>query len=191
MENESFLKNKLITSFLKNSTNKNAYELAINNPTLENQQQLDKLFKAFYFDIRFISHISSTIHFNAINYDKRTRTQNSRYNLTLDSSIDKNDNDNSFINLLIDEESKISLDKLLSHESILKQVSCPILYASLKKLTKKQLKIIELAYVNGLSDTEIGKLLNISQQSISKTHKKALKELASFFIENKGGKSVD
>ncbi len=48
------------------------------------------------------------------------------------------------------------------------------LYIVFKKLTKKQQKILYLAYVEGLIDREIAMKLNVSRQYISKIRKIAL-----------------
>ena len=172
-------KNQLLASFLDNPKYFDAYRLAMEDPTTENLQTLDRFFKEFYFDIRFTSYISSTIYFNAINFDKRQRMQNSRHSLTLDASIPEG-NGSSFAEMLNDPETSISLDMVLMDESLPDQVTSSDLFAALQTLTPKQLQILELSYVNGLNDTEIGLALAKSQQTVSKTRKRALKALRAF-----------
>ena len=185
-ENKVFLENNLIVSFLKNPMHKRLYHQAICNPTQENKHQLDKLFKAFYFEIRFASHIASTIHFNAINYDKRFRKMNTRFHLTLDATVSSEDGETTFKELLADDKAHLIIVEIISKRSILEQVECPILHRALQTLSDKQLEIIQLVYLHGLSDTEVSRVLNISQQSVSKTHKKALKKLYDFISEGGG-----
>lgn len=55
---------------------------------------------------------------------------------------------------------------------------------SIQQLTVKQKEVIDLAYVKGLSDTEIGKKLGKTQQAISKLHKNAFKKIRTFLIKN-------
>jgi len=50
----------------------------------------------------------------------------------------------------------------------------PILYKAIKSLNKRQQQILYLAYVINISDTEISKKLNVSQQAISKSKNNAL-----------------
>lgn len=47
-----------------------------------------------------------------------------------------------------------------------------------------QLRVLELSYIYGLKDTEIAKLFGVSQQVISKTHKKSLKRIRNYFKES-------
>lgn len=179
-ENPELLRNNLIESFLKIPTNKEAYWKAISVPTPENKDNLDMLFKEFYFKIRFTSHISSTIKFNSINFDKRLRKIQSRFNTILDTKLSKEDVDESFTDLLIDYQHSISLDSILINEDITEHITLPLIHEALQTLTQKQKQIINLAYVKGLNDTEIGVLLNKSQQAISKVHRKALKKLLNY-----------
>ena len=174
-------KNQLLASFLGHPDYYAAYRLAMEDPTTENLERLDRFFKEFYFDIRFTSYISSTIYFNAINFDKRQRMQNSRHCLTLDATIPEG-NGISFAEMLCDAESSTSLDAVLMDASLPDQVASTDLFAALQTLTTKQLQILELSYVNGLNDTEIGIALSKSQQTVSKTRKRALKSLR-FFME--------
>lgn len=189
-ENGELLRNNLIESFLKIPANKKAYWKAISDPTPENRDKLDSLFKEFYFKIRFISHISSTLKFNSINFDKRTREIQSRFNTILDNKISTEDGLESYADLLVDEQNSISLDSILINEDISEQVTLPLVHEALQTLTQKQKQIINLAYVKDLNDTEIGVLLNKSQQAISKIHRKALKKLLDY-IESKVGYGGD
>ena len=183
-ENRKFLENNLIKSFLKNPDNRKLFYETITNPTAENYVELDNKFKIFYTYIRFISHISSTLKFNSINYDKRIRLLNKRYSPTLDAPISNDqDGDNTFLDLVESNDDFRVADEVFSKEIITEQVTSPVLYNALQLLTKTQLQIIHLAYVEGLNDTEIAQVLNKTQQAISKTHKKALKNLLKY-IEN-------
>ncbi|MFY0521059.1 sigma factor-like helix-turn-helix DNA-binding protein [Lysinibacillus sp. UGB7] len=190
VENPELLNNDLVISFLKIPTYKNIYTETISNPTPENMKNLDILFKQFYSKIRFISHISTTLKFNSINYDKRVRLINSRFSPTLDASINSNEGDETFLDLIVDEQSYNPLDEIVINDNLDEHITCPILYGALNSLTKKQKEIINLAYVEGLSDTEIGQKLYKTQQAVSKTHKKALENMLTYIEihKNKGGK---
>ena len=182
-ENQEFLHNEVVISFLKIPINKNIYMDTISNPTQENMNELDRLFKQFYFKIRFISHISSTLKFNSINYDKKWKLVQSRFILTLDSSINSNEGEGVFVDLIADEQSENLFNETVLNNSLEEHVTCPLLYNALNSLTKKQKEIIYLAYIEGLNDTEIGQRLNKSQQAISKTHKKALGNILTYLEE--------
>lgn len=186
-ENTKLLQNDIVSSFLKQPLNKQIYYKAISNPTKENMKELDNKFKHFYFNIRFISHISTTLHFNSVNFDQRQRKLQSRFqaprNIVRESGFESEENN--YLESIPDENAKISLNTFLSKEDITKQISSPTLYQALNGLSPKQKQIINLAYVNGLSDTEISKLLDKSQQAVSKMHKNALGNLLKFLESDK------
>lgn len=183
IENQELLDNDLVVSFLKIPTNKEIYMNTISNPTPENMKELDILFKHFYFKIRFISHISITLKFNSINYDKRVRLLQSRFSTTLDASINSSEGEETFLDLMADEQAENLIGEAIISDDLDEHVTCPIIYEALNSLTRKQKEIINLAYAKGLSDTDIGMILNKTQQAVSKTHKKALKNMLTY-IEN-------
>lgn len=183
-ENIELLQNDIVTSFLKQPLNKQSYLKAISEPTKENMEDLDNKFKQFYFKIRFVSHISSTLHFNSVNFDKRQRKLQSRFQTTFSKNSGNEGEDNNYFDSIPDKNADISLNTLLSKEDITKQISCPKLYVALNRLSPKQMQIINLAYVIGLNDTEISILLGKSQQAISKMHKKALGNLIDYIESN-------
>ncbi len=189
-ENHQLINNELVISFLKIPTNKEKYMDTIINPTTENMKELDMLFKHFYFKIRFISHISSTLKFNSINFDKKLRLIQSRFSLTLDAKINANEGQETFLDLIADEQAEGHFSEVNLKDNLDDYVISPILYDALNSLTKKQKEIISLAYAEGLSDTEIGRRLNKSQQAVSKTHKKALENMM-MYIKNHGEKKGD
>lgn len=184
-ENRQLLKNDLVISFLKIPTNKEKYMETISNPSPENRKELDKLFKHFYFKIRFISHISSTLKFNSINFDKKLRLIQSRFSLTLDATIHSNEGQETFLDLVADEQAEDYFSDIILNDNLDEYVISPILYDALNSLTKKQKEIISLAYAEGLSDTEIGRRLNKTQQTVSKTHKKALEKMLIYIERQK------
>ena len=186
-ENQQLINNELVISFLKIPTNKEKYMDTIINPTTENMKELDMLFKHFYFKIRFISHISSTLKFNSINFDKKLRLIQSRFSLTLDATINANEGQETFLDLVADEQAEGHFSEVNLKDNLDDYVISPILYDALNSLTKKQKEIISLAYAEGLSDTEIGRRLNKTQQAVSKTHKKALENMM-MYIKNHGEK---
>ena len=178
-ENPDFISNNLVRLFLDIPENRTLYEKVISNPTDENNKEIDLAFREFYLRFRFISHISSTLFYNSINYDKRLRLLNSRFSLTLDAPLNTENEETTHLDLLMKENSTTEGEySFLNNDSLMKIVENEDLYNALKTLTEIQLKILNLAYIKGLSDTEIARQLNKSQQTISKTHKLALKKLA-------------
>lgn len=184
-ENKLFLENKAVKSFLEVERNKKLFFHVISYPTPENKRILDEEFRKHFFTIRFTAFISSLIYYNAINYDKRHRMLSNRYQLTLDKPIGVNHEKQSFKDLLKDSYSQIQIDNILESSDIKDYLSEELYVKAIDQLTKKQKEVINLAYVKGYSDTEIGTLLGKSQQAISKLHKKALEKMHKFIQENR------
>lgn len=188
-ENSELLQNDLVISFLKSPLNQEVYKEAIINPTPENKQKLDMRFKQFYFKIRFISHISTTLKFNSINYDKRQRLLKSRFPAILDAPLNSEEGEGTTLDVIANEATFNSSMDLYLSDDIIDHVSHQLLYEALQTLTDKQKQIINMVYIKGLSDTEISFLLNKSQQAISKTHKRALANIKKYIETHAKGEN--
>lgn len=159
-------KKRLITLFLNQEDNHqlfNKYQLEENKSI---QILLDKRFQIFYRKYRLISYIIKILHYESIHFDKNLRVDKSRYQLqSHEFNIDN------ITTGKIDEycENSLSLKDHLSNEALSKEFS---------KLTTTQQKVLTLSFLSEFNDTEIASKLGVSQQSISKTKKTALKKLA-------------
>lgn len=189
-ENKDFLENTIVKSFLMREKNQKLLVQVICEPTEENKKLIDNEFKKFYFDVRFTSYISTILYFNAINFDKRHRKMLNRQPLTVDQPIKDDTSSTSFNAMLVDAEMEIQVEDILRSDNIEDYITNPVLYEAIQSLTEKQKEVISLAYVKGLTDTEISKVLNKSQQAVSKIHKTALKSICKF-IKRKGGLKDD
>ncbi len=176
--NQEFLNNKIIKNFLNNIENQELLLNVIENPNENNKNKIDESFKKFYFNVRFISFISQTIYFSAINFDKKIRLVNSRFPLIADSNL-KEDDQLSIKDLIVDDKAHIDIEQIINDENLEKYVGDEKLLQAILLLTETQKKIISLSYIDGLSDTEIARKLNKSQQTVSKTRKKALENIHS------------
>lgn len=185
-ENSEFLNNSLVVSFLNTPLHKEVYLETIINPIPENMKKLDILFKNYYFNIRFTSYISTTLKFNSINYDKRAKLIQARFLTTLDAAINPIEGEaTTFRDLVADENAEKIFEIAISNGSLEQQITSPLLHDAYKILTAKQKEIINLAYVEGLNDTEIGMILNKTQQAVSKAHKKALEKMLNYINNHK------
>ncbi|CAM4186764.1 hypothetical protein BAMA_24435 [Bacillus manliponensis] len=188
-ENEEFLNNTIVKSFLENEENQLLLLDAICNQNKHTREQLDLEFKKFYFQIRFTAFISNTIYFNAINYDKKYRKMSIRHPLTVDQPL-ADERDSSFKDLIVDKNAEVKVEELLGSVHLEDYIVNPLLHAAISELSAKQKQVLNLAYVNGLTDTEISKYVGKSQQAISKLHKKGLENIYKY-IESKGGGKRD
>ncbi|OKP96768.1 sigma-70 family RNA polymerase sigma factor [Paenibacillus sp. P46E] len=121
---------------------------------------------------KFVAYITSLFHYNSINFDKKIRKLNKRYSLILD------DNDKETYYPV-----SSMTDDISSFLTLEDQISDSNLYCKFMELTKREREILNFSIYFELSDTKIAKLLEISQQSISKTKKHALRKLRDSFTE--------
>ncbi|WP_157796253.1 sigma-70 family RNA polymerase sigma factor [Bacillus xiapuensis] len=184
-ENKEFFGHVIVQSFLKKKENKCLLIEAICTGNKDIRKKIDTEFKKFYFQIRFTTFISDTLYYNAINYDKRIRKIAQRHPLIINKPVGEEDG-NTLEDVLMDPYAEIKIEDLLQSSSIEDYIVDSVLYEALKELPPKQKQVIDLAYVKGLSNTEISKRLGKTQQAVSKLHKKALEKINKTIIQ-KGG----
>lgn len=167
----------IFQSFFSNKEHYTLYQKYLDNPTKENSEALDMAFRLFLYEIRLFKYTSTLIRNYTIDVVKRYR-RHYKINLYIidhNSSLKNNlldllQHDNSFpVPLLLDDKS--------DPFTIYQHVTNDDLKNALKSLTKKQISIIELIYMHEMNNKSIANLFNISEQSVSATHKRALNNI--------------
>jgi RNA polymerase sigma factor (sigma-70 family) len=184
-DNPNLYNSNVFRSFITDNENREVFEEAICNPNNLNKQLLEERFKKFYFNIRFTSYLSTSIHFNAVNFDKKDRKLKTRNQLILHNA--HNEDPNMSLIEMIPEQSRGNCPEE-AYEDTLKEVEEIVesedLYNALQQLTSNQKEIIRLAYIDGMKDIEIASTLRKSQQAVSKSHQKALFTLRKILNNN-------
>jgi RNA polymerase sigma factor (sigma-70 family) len=184
-DNPNLYNSNVFKSFITDYENRMIFEEAICNPNKFTKQQLEKRFKKFYFNIRFTSYLSTSIHFNAVNFDKKDRKLKTRNQLILNNAY--NEDPNLSLIEMIPEQSRGNCPEE-AFEDTLNEVDEIVesedLYNALQQLTSNQRDIIKLAYIDGMKDIEIASRLKKSQQAVSKSHQKALFTLRKILTKN-------
>ncbi|WP_017379718.1 sigma-70 family RNA polymerase sigma factor [Paenisporosarcina sp. TG-14] len=179
---EKHMKNPIIKSFLNIAENMDLLKEVINNPTSILTKKLDDTFREFYFRIRFTSYLSQAIYFNAINYDKKVKLFSDRNKSILDIPV-KDKKGRTVIELFCSMEWKDCQEDCIYSSNIKDHLTNDSLYKGIEQLTENQRQLLSLAYIFDLTDSEIATYFNVSQQAVSKSHKKILKKLREI-IEN-------
>lgn len=179
---EKHMKNPIIKSFLNIVENMDLLKEVINNPTSILTKKLDDTFREFYFRIRFTSYLSQAIYFNAINYDKKVKLFSDRNKSILDIPI-KDKKGRKVLDFFCSMEWKHCQEECIYSSNIKDHLTNYSLYKGIEQLTENQRQLLSLAYIFDLTDSEIATYFNISQQAVSKSHKKILKKLREI-IEN-------
>ncbi|MDT9027482.1 sigma-70 family RNA polymerase sigma factor [Rossellomorea yichunensis] len=164
--------NKAVESFLSQSKHQELLKEFLTSPSPSAEDYLNEAFKAHYFAIRFTSYVSSSLYFHSVNFDKKIRLHRGRQLLTLDQPL-SGEKEGTFKDIIPDSEESF----ILPEQSLKDAISDDALLAAFRKLTNKQRAILDLAYVNGMSDTEIARVLRVTQQAVSKSHRNALARL--------------
>ncbi|MCR6525379.1 sigma-70 family RNA polymerase sigma factor [Lysinibacillus capsici] len=164
-------RNPLIAGFLKDNDHYEHYEKAILNPTTENKNKVEEMFKSYYEKVRMNAYIFSLIKYYAIDFDKKVKKLNNRYVLTLDKPAINDEK----VNLI--DSLKSSIQFTTECKTLKDEITDEKTIRALNSLTDYQYKILDLIYVKSLTNKEIAALVNSTPQNISNIHKKALKKL--------------
>lgn len=158
----NLLKNKVLSDFFSNNYYLNVLVLSLFEQK-DDKKRLNKLFKDFYCNYRFISYISKYLNYETSHFIIKEEKILSMLDLEEDTIPDRaydNNNDN---NITVNNFSDYILDYKL--------------FCACKKITDYQKIIIYLAFFLDMNDLQIANKLNVTRQSISKTRKRALMAL--------------
>lgn len=141
----------------------------------ENKIKLEQAFKIFYFELRFVKYLSTTVHYASIDYDKKRKKREERMVMIYDQPIN---NEGTFclgelfqegINNEDDNKKVVSPDEfgnLLENKSV---------YSVYSNLTEKQKLILTLSYSHNYQDKEIATMLHVSNKQFPKQNQRHLK----------------
>ncbi|MCR8641998.1 sigma-70 family RNA polymerase sigma factor [Paenibacillus sp. N1-5-1-14] len=169
---QAFSQYPVIRLFMQEQTQFDTLLSFLQDGTEENMQALNQAFRTFYTEMRLIRYISSLIHYTSIDYDKRYRRYAQRFPLTLDEPLTNEDTGGS---------SKREQVRAMDSDQVgdrLEQLDIDIkLHTAILELTAKEKLILTRIYIEQLTDTEVAKQLELSQQAVSKMKNQALKKL--------------
>lgn len=172
-KNKDNLKNPIIKNFLRKEKNLNLLMKAVLHPSKYNKEAVDKAFRSYYLKVKKIKYVSNLIYFFSIDFDKKQRKHQNNQSLILDKNI-TNEAETTFKELIPDK--KQSTDNIFG-SSLIDHIEDKRLAKALKKLTEKQLQVLELIYLKNVSLKEISFILDSTPQNVSNQHRKALIKL--------------
>ncbi|KKE78146.1 sigma-70 family RNA polymerase sigma factor [Bacilli bacterium] len=177
---KSQMNQPIIKNFLKDENNYALFNKALQEPSdTENIEKLDVAFQKYYKSIKILGYISKLIYFYSIDFDKRKNNYKNKevFIKDKDSSFDKNFDDQSLQDVYFSSKKDLTFEGFQNYQSFLDQIEDEKLYQNIKSLKPMQLRIIELIYVQGLSNKEVAAVLSESEQTVSYNHRAALKKL--------------
>lgn len=174
------IKNPLLKSFLADKKHYDLYQNYYQYPTEVTKEKLNSSYQKFHAKLRAISYFSKVIHYSARHIDKRTRTHENRYVLMLDGHKEDSGDELSLKDCLQDQHAQRKFEEHLN-EKIEDFIEDKKLFHAISTLNERQKQILYLSYIMNFSDTEISKILNVTQQAISKSRVAALKKVRRLF----------
>ncbi|MBC9721087.1 MAG: sigma-70 family RNA polymerase sigma factor [Lactobacillus sp.] len=160
---------KILKDFLNLNENKLLYRAYLENPNIENKKELDSRFRKHFYLVRCISYFLKIIHFESKHFDKKQRKRNEKFQLILDKQTEE---DNKIIDLVPDNKTPeylaLNLEDLVENQD---------LYYAIQNLNNKQKLLLNLIFIEGLKDTEIAEMFNITQQAVTKMKKNVINKL--------------
>lgn len=160
---------KILKDFLNLNENKLLYRAYLENPNIENKKELDSRFRKHFYLVRCISYFLKIIHFESKHFDKKQRKRNEKFQLILDKQTEE---DKKIIELVPDNKTQeylaLNLEDLVENQD---------LYYAIQNLNNKQKLLLNLIFIEGLKDTEIAEMFNITQQAVTKMKKNVINKL--------------
>lgn len=184
-EHQHELSNRVIESFLSSSEYYRLFVDAVCFPTPGHRERLDEAFHRFFSEIRLIHYISKLI--SRVSRDCYQREKKRLHHVSTSTLFYVLQSEGIAQEPQFSEKGEEVIDIVVRNaKRLLEHVSHPSLYQALTHLTKRQLDILELYFLYHLTHEEIGQVLGISQQSVSKSYNKALAALRVFYREGEG-----
>jgi RNA polymerase sigma factor (sigma-70 family) len=185
-QHQEFLSNPVMKAFLNNEEHLSIFATAISFPSKINKGNLNEKFKQFYLELRLTKYLSTLLHYDSINFDKKKRKLADRFPLLLDQPVNYGGEELTLLVDIIPSDGVVKESELIFHKShsLEEHLTDMRLFEAIKILTDRQKRILELSYIEQMSDRRISIELGVSQQSISKTRNKALSRIKEFL---KGG----
>ncbi|MDQ0297729.1 DNA-directed RNA polymerase specialized sigma24 family protein [Salibacterium salarium] len=161
------------TTFIKKEEYEHLFREYILHPTTFKKALLQSKFYQFVQEQRLVAYMSKSIHYTAVNFDKKARLFSERNQVWLDQPMEEGGTPKDLLSS--DEESNgLSLESHLSSQN---------LYKAWMALTSKQQDVLSLSFVYGYTDGEIGHIFEQSQQSISRIKNRAFVQLRRYYDE--------
>ncbi|GAE47111.1 sigma-70 family RNA polymerase sigma factor [Mesobacillus boroniphilus] len=180
------LQDPIVQEFLRDEESKAALDHALETLQDKDINKLDEHFKEFYRLNRALRYLTGLIKRYAIDYDKRVKLRNFRYQLIVDKPMSNGRGESNSTMLDMLENSNKTPEQFL----MLKENEQRKLFAmenhklsdAIELLEPKQHQILYLYYAQGFTNKEIGKAFRQTEQNISYWHKKTLKQLEKVLV---------
>ncbi|MFJ7734497.1 sigma factor-like helix-turn-helix DNA-binding protein [Lysinibacillus sp. NPDC097231] len=171
--NESIINSPIFESFIVTKENEALYKSYVNEPSLANKEKLEKAFATHTKQLLAISYLKKLIYFESRRFDKKRKEFERIQPVILNAPTEENI---TLIDMIADKNSDIYFQIRLE-ANIEEVITDSLLFDAVRKLSKRQKEVLYYRYVLNWNDPMIAKKSKVSQQAITKSHKKALQKL--------------
>lgn len=164
---------RIFIIFLEDEKNNVIYSRYLNEPNQKNATELNETYKKFERQMIVRGYLKKTIEYEARRFDKKIRSAEKEK-----TSLDKvvYGTEIAISELLIDGKSTTAYETIY-HEDLSQIFEDVRLAEGVANLTEKQREVLYMIYILELSEKEIAKRMNVTQQAISKVRKAAIKKM--------------
>ncbi|OHY73351.1 sigma-70 family RNA polymerase sigma factor [Priestia aryabhattai] len=178
------MKEPIVSEFLHHNDFYSLFKKAISQPTKTNMDNLDEEFRRYYKKVKIVKYVSKLIHFYSIDYDKKNSLHKKRYITNLDGPSTSLQSDNSTAQIeIIASQTPIETENL--NNDFKDVVEEEKIQQAINILPEKNKEILKYIYIHNLKNKEISKIMNMSEQLVSYTHKSSLKKIRTFLKKEK------
>lgn len=173
----------LLDSFRKEEQHDLLLQRALQVPSTANFEALDEAFRHHYTKRRFLQYVSKSIHWEAVDFDRKHRKRDGIFPLLLEQPQEEA---NETMRDQIEDPSQQVEDQAIAFtvERLEDVFHDPLLRKSIATLTPLQKKILIALYYLGYSMKETAAILRTSHQNISKSHRRILQQLQAYREES-------
>jgi len=172
-----FFKNPLLQRFLQNEDNRRLYERLCRDNCEADRVELEQRFATFFFEMRFLGYVRKHIHYEAMHLLNKSRLRHAQEALLLNTQVGHEDGSRERIELLPDPASSVE-SRVVEETLALDNLSQDhVLHAAIHNLSEKQQKVLDLLFVQQLTEQEASLVLGVSQQAVNKVKRGLLQHL--------------
>ncbi|EJV54859.1 sigma-70 family RNA polymerase sigma factor [Bacillus cereus] len=175
----------IVRNFMKDEDNYALFQEAILNPTEENTLLLNHAFAEYYRKVKIINYLSKLVKYYSIDIEKRINLNKKRNVLNLDISINEEEAGTKMDVMTSSEEDLTYVGFELTRGNLKEHLNNDVLHEALEVLSDKQIKILNLIYINDFTNKQVAEMLEESEQTISYNHKSAIEKLKQVLVKKR------
>lgn len=185
-----FFSNPLLHRFMQVPENHALFGNVMLRQEEADRLELERRFAEFYYEMRFLGFVRKHIHYEALHVLRKARHRQAYESLALNSPVGGAEG-NGIERIETIRDPRVSVEnEVVGRTFDLDDLAAdPALHEALHELTDRQQLVLDLLYVQQMTEQEAATVLGVSQQSVNKLKKHSLSRIRSRL--NKGAVAVE